>query len=53
VKYYSIAENKTQLGGDYAKKVMPAVKDAATKAGILTKDVDAAAMIDPRFVAAA
>jgi NitT/TauT family transport system substrate-binding protein len=50
VKYYSVAENKQQLGGDYAKKVMPAVKDAATKAGILTKDVDAAGMIDPRFV---
>jgi NitT/TauT family transport system substrate-binding protein len=53
VKYYSLAENKTQLGGDYLKKVMPSVKDAATKAGILTKDIDAAALIDPRFVAAA
>jgi NitT/TauT family transport system substrate-binding protein len=53
VKYYSLAENKEQLGGDYLKKVMPAVKDAATKAGILTKDVDAAALIDPRFVGAA
>lgn len=53
VTYYSIAENKAQLGGDYKTKVMPAVKDAATKAGILTKDVDGAALIDPRFVAAA
>ena len=53
VKYYSIAENKTQLGGDYKNKVMPAVKDAATKAGILTKDVDGPGLIDPRFVAAA
>jgi len=53
VKYYSLAENKAQLGGDYLNKVMPAVKDAATKAGILTKDVDAEALIDPRFVAAA
>jgi NitT/TauT family transport system substrate-binding protein len=53
VKYYSLKENKEQIGGDYLKKVMPAVKDAATKAGILTKDVDAAALIDPRFVAAA
>jgi hypothetical protein len=32
---------------------MPSVKDAATKAGILTKDIDAGALIDPRFVAAA
>jgi NitT/TauT family transport system substrate-binding protein len=53
VKYYSLAENKSQLGGDYLKKVMPSVKDAATKAGILTKDIDAGALIDPRFVAAA
>ena len=53
VKYYSLAENKTQLGGDYLKKVMPSVKDAATKAGILTKDIDAGGLIDPRFVAAA
>jgi NitT/TauT family transport system substrate-binding protein len=53
VKYYSIAENKTQLGGDYLNKVMPSVKDAATKAGILTKDIDAGGLIDPRFVAAA
>ncbi len=37
VTYYSIAENKTQLGGDYKNKVMPAVKDAATKAGILSR----------------
>jgi NitT/TauT family transport system substrate-binding protein len=53
VTYYSIAENKSQLGGDYKNKVMPAVKDAATKAGILTKDVDGPGLIDPRFVAAA
>jgi NitT/TauT family transport system substrate-binding protein len=53
VKFYSLAENKTAIGGDFPSKVMAAVKDAATKAGILTKDVDAAALIDPRFVAAA
>jgi NitT/TauT family transport system substrate-binding protein len=53
VKYYSLAENKQQLGGDFLNKVVPAVKDAATKAGILTTDVDVAALIDPRFVNAA
>jgi NitT/TauT family transport system substrate-binding protein len=53
VKYYSLAENKTAIGGDFPSKVMPAVKDAATKAGILTKDIDVAALIDARFVAAA
>jgi NitT/TauT family transport system substrate-binding protein len=53
VTFYSLADNKTQLSGDYKNKVMPSVHDAATKAGILTKDVDGGALIDPRFVAAA
>ncbi len=53
VKYYSLEENKTAIGGDFPKKVMAAVKDAATKAGILTKDIDPTALLDPRFVAAA
>jgi NitT/TauT family transport system substrate-binding protein len=53
VKYYSLEENKTAIGGDFAKKVMPSVKDAATKAGILTKEIDPTALLDARFVAAA
>jgi NitT/TauT family transport system substrate-binding protein len=53
VKFYSLAENKTAIGGDFPGKVMPAVKDAATKAGILTKDIDPTSLLDPRFVAAA
>jgi NitT/TauT family transport system substrate-binding protein len=53
VKYYSLAENKTAIGGDFPSKVMPAVKDAATKAGILTKDIDVTSLLDARFVAAA
>ena len=53
VKYYSLEENKTAIGGDFPKKVMASVKDAATKAGILTKDIDPASLLDPRFVAAA
>ena len=53
VTYYSIAENKTQLMGDFLNKVAPDVKAAATKAGLLTKDVDFAKLIDARFVDAA
>ena len=53
VTYYSLAENQTQLSGDFLKKVVPEVKAAATKAGLLTKDVDAGAMIVGKFVDAA
>ena len=53
VAFYSLEENREQLTGDYAGKVVPEVEDAATKAGILTDDVDAEALIDGRFVDAA
>ncbi len=52
VTYYSLAENKTQLSGDFLNKVVPEVEAAAKKAGILTKDVDLGKLIDNRFVAA-
>jgi NitT/TauT family transport system substrate-binding protein len=52
VKYYSLAENKSHLQGDYMTTVMPDVKAAATKAGLLTKDIDVTKLIDGRFVAA-
>lgn len=53
VRYYSLAENKQSLEGDFAKKTFADVLQAAKKAGILEKDVSAADLIDPRFVAAA
>ena len=52
VKYFTVAENKTQLTGDFVKKVVPEVKKAATEAGLLSKDVDLAKLIDTRFVEA-
>jgi NitT/TauT family transport system substrate-binding protein len=52
VKYFSVADNKTQLTGDFVKKVVPEVKKAATEAGLLSKDVDLAKLIDTRFVEA-
>ena len=40
VVYYSIAENKSELNGSFAQKVIPEVHAAARKANILQKDVD-------------
>lgn len=53
VVYYSMAENKTELGGNFSSKVIPEVHAAARTAGILQKDVDLTAAIDSRFVDAA
>jgi NitT/TauT family transport system substrate-binding protein len=53
VTYYSLGDNKTQLSGDFVNKVVPEVKAAATKAGLLTQDVDLAKLIDSRFMDAA
>jgi NitT/TauT family transport system substrate-binding protein len=53
VVYYSIAENKSELNGSFAKKVIPEVHAAARKANILQKDVDLTQAIDGRFVDAA
>jgi len=53
VTYYSLAENKTELSGNFVHKVVPAVKAAALKAGVLTQDVNLDALIDSRFMDAA
>jgi NitT/TauT family transport system substrate-binding protein len=53
VVYYSLAENKSELNGSFAQKVIPEVHAAARKANILQKDVDLTQAIDGRFVDAA
>ena len=53
VVFYSIAENKGELGGNFLNKVVPEVHKAARNAGILQKDVDLSTAIDARFVDAA
>jgi NitT/TauT family transport system substrate-binding protein len=53
VVYYSLAENKSELGGNFSSKVIPEVHKAARAAGILQKDVDLTTAIDARFVDAA
>ncbi|MFO1209738.1 MAG: ABC transporter substrate-binding protein [Amaricoccus sp.] len=51
--YYSLAENKDELAGHFTEAVVPQVKAAALKAGILRADVDLSEAIDGRFVDAA
>jgi NitT/TauT family transport system substrate-binding protein len=53
VVYYSLAENKTDLSGNFTSKVIPEVHKAARAAGILQKDIDLSTAIDARFVDAA
>ena len=53
VVYYSLAENKIELSGNFTTKVIPEVHAAARIAGILQKDVDLSTAIDARFVDAA
>ena len=50
VRYYSLAENKDQLMGVFASKVLGLVEGAARQAGILTVEVPGSSAIDPRFV---
>ena len=53
VVYFSLDENKSELAGNFASKVIPEVHAAAKQAGILQQDVDLASAIDGRFVDAA
>jgi NitT/TauT family transport system substrate-binding protein len=50
VHFFDLAANKQELSGGYAESTLPAVKDAATAAGLLTGDVDIASVIDASFV---
>ena len=53
VVYFSLADNKAELGGNFTTKVIPEVHKTARMAGILQKDVDLTTAIDKRFVDAA
>lgn len=53
VRYYSLADNRSALTGDFSSKTFEDVKAAAKKAGLLQADVTAAQMIDPSFLKAA
>ncbi len=53
VRYYSLADNKTALTGDFTTKIFVDVEAAAKNAGLLQGDVTPEQMIDPAFVNAA
>lgn len=53
VRYYSVAEAKQALAGDFRTKTFADVLKAAKQAKLLTQDVTADAMIDARFADAA
>ena len=53
VRYYSLAENKGALTGDFSTKTFADVEAAAKNAGLLQADVTPEQMIDPAFVKAA
>lgn len=50
VKFYTNPEAKALLSGDFTAKTLGAVLKAAKDAGIITKDVDPASMINPSFI---
>jgi hypothetical protein len=50
VKFYNLAENKTQLGTTFADKTALDVKKAATDAGLIDGQVDPKDIIVGKFV---
>jgi NitT/TauT family transport system substrate-binding protein len=51
VKFYSLADNKTIIPGDFGKNTISLVYNGAKAAGIITKDLaDPTKSIDPTFV---
>lgn len=50
VTFYSLADNKAQLTGAFTQRVIVDVEKAAAGAGLLQDDIDAAGLIDPRFI---
>jgi NitT/TauT family transport system substrate-binding protein len=50
VKFYDLAENKSQLNGEYAQKTLQDVKKAATDAGLIEGEVDPADIVVATFV---
>ncbi len=53
VRFYSLADNKKYLSGEFQTKVVPDIQKAMIAAKMLDGPVDTKAMIDTRFVEAA
>ncbi|MCR2812720.1 MULTISPECIES: ABC transporter substrate-binding protein [Microbacterium] len=50
VKFFTLAQNKTMLSGEYLTSVLPAVQDVAAAIGLVQGGLDLASLIDPTFV---
>lgn len=50
VKFFSLEDNRTELGGNYLENVLPSVQESALSAGILTKKTDLSKVVDAQFV---
>ncbi|HEU4975684.1 MAG TPA: ABC transporter substrate-binding protein [Baekduia sp.] len=50
VKFYSLADNKDQLGGSFVNQTIEDVKKAATDAGLLEGDVNPSDIVVAKFV---
>ena len=53
VEFYDLADNSTQLQGEFTDTVLPMVQEAAVGAGILEGEVEFADSVDPSFVESA
>jgi NitT/TauT family transport system substrate-binding protein len=52
VQFYSLADNQAQLTGSFTSETFPHILKSASAAGLVPVPVDAAKMIDARFVKA-
>jgi NitT/TauT family transport system substrate-binding protein len=50
VKFFSLADNKTELGGNYLESTLPAVQDIASKIGVIEGGTDLPKVVDLTFV---
>jgi NitT/TauT family transport system substrate-binding protein len=50
VKFFSLEDNKTELGGTYLESTLPAVQDIASDIGIVDGGIDLPTVVDLDFV---
>ena len=53
VKFFSLEDNKTELGGTYLESTLPAVQDIASEIGIVKGGIDLPTVVDLNFVTGA
>ena len=53
VKFFDLADNETQLGGEFTTSTLPAIQTAAVKANILDGSGDISSLVDSSLIAQA